>query len=126
MRLAFITACMLLVGAYAPRVSLRQQFHQAPAQAQTAPPQRPAQSERDRQRTSQSEFRRANTSVAAESAVARRRAELHQPSGGPESDAQPPQPGNRQLSGAMAVLLALALLNNSDAASPESAQPNAN
>jgi hypothetical protein len=113
MRLALMTTCVLVltVGAYASRVSLRQQFHHASAQA--ALPQPQAQTGRDRQGTLGPDARRENTSVTAESSVARRRAEPHRSSGGPASDAQLPQPGNRQSSEAMAFLLGLALLNNS-------------
>lgn len=115
MRSALITACMLVLGAYAPGVSLGQQLHHAPAQAHAAPPQRQAQTERERQGTPRPDIRRGNTSVAAESAVARRWAEPHRSSrssGGPASDAPPPQPGNRQMSAAMAMLLGLALLSH--------------
>jgi len=123
MRSALITACMLLVGVYAPATGVRQQFQHAPAQAQAAPPQRQAQTERARQGTPQPDIRRGNTSVAAESAVARRRAESHLPSGGPATDAQLPQPGNRQLPGAVGLLLALGLLSGASAAPPAISQP---
>jgi hypothetical protein len=112
MRSALITACLLLVGAYAPGVSFRQQFHYAPTQAQATLPQYQAQTARDQQGTPGPHIRRGNTSVAAENAVARRRAEPYRSSGGPASDAQPPQRGNRQMSGAMAMLLGLALLSH--------------
>jgi hypothetical protein len=56
--------------------------------------------------------------VAAESAVARRRAESHRPSGGPATDAQPPQRDNRQLPGAVGLLLSLALLSGAGAEPP--------
>jgi hypothetical protein len=116
MRSALITACMLLVGAFALAVSVRQQFQHAPAQAQAASPQRQAQTGHDRQDTPN--IRRGNTSVAVESAVARRWAEPHRSSGSPAPEAQPRQPGNRQLSGAMGLLLAFALLNSAGAAPP--------
>jgi hypothetical protein len=109
---------------YVPAAGVRQQFQHAPAQAQAAPPQRLAQTERDRQGTPRPDIRR--TSVAAERAVARRRAELHLPSGGPATDAQPPQPGNRQLPGAVGLLLALGLLSGAGAAPPAISQPEIN
>jgi hypothetical protein len=118
MRSALITACMLLVGIYVPAAGVRQQFQHAPAQAQAAPPQRLAQSERDRQGTPRPDIRRGNTPVAAGSAVARRRAGSHLPSGGPATDALPPQPGNRQLPGAVGLLLALGLLSGAGPAPP--------
>jgi hypothetical protein len=126
MRSALITACMLLAGMYVPAAGVRQQFQHAPARAQAAPPQRLAQTERDRQGTSRPDIRRGNTSVAAESAVARRRAESHLPSGGPATDAQPPQAGNRQLPGAVGLLLALGLLSGAGAAPPAISQPEIN
>jgi hypothetical protein len=118
MRSALVTACMLLLGTCAPAAGVRQQFQHAPAQAQAAPPQRQAQTERDRQGAPRPDIRRGNTSVAAESDVARRRAESHLPSGGPATDAQPPQPGNRQLQEAVGLLLSLALLSGAGAAPP--------
>jgi hypothetical protein len=118
MRSALVTACMLIVGTYAPDTSIRQQFQHAPAQAQAAPPQRQAQTELDRV-TLRSDTRRGNTSVAAESPVARRRAESLRPLGGPATDAQPV---DRQLPRAVGLLLALALLNPG-AASPAISQP---
>jgi hypothetical protein len=123
MRSALITASILIVGMYAPATGVREQFQHAPAQAQAASPQRQAQTERDRQGTPRPDIRRGNTSVAAESAVARRRAESHLPSGGPATDAQPPQPGNRQLPGAVGLLLALGLLSGAGAAPPAISQP---
>ena len=123
MRSALITACMLLVGMYAPATGVRQQFQHAPAQAQAAPPQRQAQTERDRYGTSRADIRRGNTAVAGASAVARRRAESHLPSGGPATDAEPPQPGNRQLPGAVGLLLALGVLSGAGAAPPAISQP---
>jgi hypothetical protein len=126
MRSALITACMLLVGMYAPATGVRQQFQPTPAQAQAAPPQRQAQTERDRQGTPRPDIRRGNTSVAAESAVARRRAASHLPSGGPATDAQPPQPDHRQLPGAVGLLLALGLLSGAGAAPPAISQPQIN
>lgn len=125
MRSALITACMLLVGMYVPAAGVRQQFQHAPAQAQAAPPQRLAQTERDRQGTPRPDIRRGNTAVAGASAVARRWAESHLPSGGPATDAthlagaqqgQPSQPGNRQLPEAVGLLLSLALLSGGGAA----------
>jgi hypothetical protein len=122
MRSAFITACMLLVGMYPPAAGVRPQFQDAPAQTQAAPPQRQAQTERDRQDgTSRPDIRRGNTSVAPE-----RRAESHRQSGGPATDAPPPQPGNRQLPGAVGLLLALAVLNGAGAAPPVISQPEIN
>jgi len=65
--------------------------------------------------------------VAGASAVARRRAESHLPSGGSATDAThlpdapqgpPPQPGNRQLPEAVGLLLSLALLSGAGAAPP--------
>jgi hypothetical protein len=123
MRSALITASILLVGMYASATGVRQQFQHAPAQAQAAPPQRQAQTERDRQGTPRPDIRRGNTSVAAESAVARRRAESHLPSGGPATDAQPPQAGNRQLPGAVGLLLALGVLSGAGAAPTAISQP---
>ncbi len=126
MRSALITACILL-STYAPAPGVHPQFQDAPAQAQAAPPQRQAQTDRDRQEgTPRSDIRRGNTSVAQESAVARRRAGSHGPLGGPATDAQPPQPGNRQLPGAMGLLLAIALLNGAGAAPPAISQPEIN
>ena len=118
MRSALITACTLLVGMYVPAAGVRQQFQHAPAQAQAAPPQHQAQTERDRQGTPRPDIRRGNTSVAAESAVARRRAESYLPSGGPATDAQPPPLSNRQLPEAVGLLLSLALLSGAGAAPP--------
>lgn len=118
MRSALITACMLVVGAFAPAVSVRQQFQHAPAQAQAASPQRQAQTEHDRQDTPRPDILRGNASVAVEIPVARRPAEPHRSSGSPAAEAQLPQPGNRQLSGAVGLLLALALLNSAGAAPP--------
>jgi hypothetical protein len=118
MRSALVTACMLLLGTCAPAAGVRQHFQHAPAQAQAAPPQRQAHTERDRQATPRPDFRRGNTAVAGASAVARRRAESHLPSGGPATDAQPPQPGNRQLPEAVGLLLSLALLSGAGAAPP--------
>jgi hypothetical protein len=83
---------MLTVGTYAPDTSVRQPFQQAPAQAQAALPQRRAQTELDLQIGPRSDIPRGNTGVAGESAVARRRPEPLRPSGGPATDAQPPQP----------------------------------
>ena len=123
MRSALVTACVLIVGAYAPGTSVRQQFQHAPAQAQAAPPQRQAQTELHRQITSRSDISRGITSVAAESAAARRRAESLRPFGGPATVVQPPQPGNRQLPAAVGLLFALALLNGAGAAPPVIAQP---
>ena len=117
----FIAACMLIVGTYGPAVSVREQFQHAPAQAQAAAPQSQAQTERDQQGTPRPDIRRGHTSVAQESAVARRRAESRRPLGGPATDAQPPQPGTQQLPAAMGLLLALALLNGS--APPAISQP---
>jgi hypothetical protein len=105
---------------YVPAAGVRQQFQHATAQAQAAPPQR--QAERDRQGTPRADIRRGNTSVAAESAVARRRAESHRPSGGPATDAQPPQRDNRQLPGAVGLLLSLALLSGAGAEPPAISQ----
>jgi hypothetical protein len=125
MRSALIIACMLL-GAYAPGTGLRPQFQDAAAQAQAAPPQRQAQTDHDRQEgTPRPDIRRGNTSVAQESAVARRRAESHWPLGGHATDAQQ-QRGNRQLPGAMGLLLAIALLNGAGAAPPAISQPETN
>jgi hypothetical protein len=118
MRSAFVTACMLLLGTCAPAAGVRQHFQHAPAQAQAAPPQRQAQTERDRHGTPRPDIRRGNTAVAGASAVARRRAESHLPSGGPATDARPPQPGNRQLPEAVGLLLSLALLSGAGAAPP--------
>jgi hypothetical protein len=127
MRLALATACMLLLGTCAPAAGVRQPFQNAPAQAQVAPPQRQAQTERDRQATPRPGFRRGNTAAAGTSALARRRGESHLPSGGPATDAthfpgaqqgQPPQPGNRQLPEAVGLLLSLALLSGAGAAPP--------
>jgi hypothetical protein len=125
MRSALVTGCMLILGTCAPGAGVRQHFQHAPAQAQAAPPQRQAQAERDRQGTRRPDIRRGNTAVARASAVARRRAESHLPSGGPATDAthlrgaqqgQPPQPGNRQLPEAVGLLLSLALLSGAGAA----------
>jgi hypothetical protein len=118
MRSALVTACMLLLGTCAPAAGVRQHFQHARAQAQAAPPQRQAQTERDRQGTPRPDIRRGHTAVAGASAVARRRAESHLPSGGPATDAQPPQPGNRQLPEAVGLLLSLALLSGAGAAPP--------
>jgi hypothetical protein len=77
---------------YAPATGVHPQFQDA---AQTAPPQRQAQTDHDRQEgTPRPGIRRGNASVAQESAVARRRAESHRPLGGPATDGQPPQTGN--------------------------------
>jgi hypothetical protein len=126
MRLALVIACLLIVGTYAPDTSVRQQFKHAPAQAQAPPPQRQAQTELDRQVTLPSVIRRGNTPMAAESAVARRRAEWLRPSGGPATDGQPSPPGNRQLPGAVGLLLAIALLNGASAAPSAISQPEIN
>jgi hypothetical protein len=122
MRSALITACVLL-GTYAPATRVHTQFQDAPAQAQAAPPERQGQTDRDRQEgTRRPDFRRGDTSVAQESAVARRRANSHRPLGGPATDASP-QPGARQLPAAMGLLLALALLNGGGSAPPAVSQP---
>lgn len=118
MRSALVTACTLLLGTCVPAAGVRQHFQHAPAQAQAAPPQRQAQTQRDRQGTPRPDIRRGNAAVAGASAVARRRAESHLPSGGPAADAQPPQPGNRQLPEAVGLLLSLALLSGAGTAPP--------
>ena len=123
MRSVLITACMVLVGMYVPAAGVRQQFQHAPAQAQAAPPQRQAQTERDRQGTRRPDIRRGNTSVAAQSAVARRRAESYLRSGGRATDAQPPPPSNRQLPEAVGLLLSLALLSGAGTAPPPAISP---
>jgi hypothetical protein len=123
MRSALITACTLL-GMYAPTTGVPPQFQDAPAQAQTAPPQRQAQTDHGRQEgTPRPDISRGNTSVTQESAVARRRAESHRPLGGPATDAQPPQTGNRQSRATMGLLLVLALLKGAGAAPPAISQP---
>lgn len=123
MRSALITACILL-NTYAPATGVHSQFQQAPSQAQAAPPQRQAQADRGGQEgTARPDIRRGNTSVAQERAVARSRAESHWPLGAPATDAQPPQPANRQLTGAMGLLLAFALMNGAGAIAPASSQP---
>jgi hypothetical protein len=123
MRLALITACTLL-GTYAPATGVHPQFQDAPAKAQAAPPQRQAQTDHDRQEsTPRPEIRRGDTSVAQESVVARRGAESHRPLGGPATDGQPPQTGDRQVRATMSLLLALALLNGAGAAAPAISQP---
>jgi hypothetical protein len=123
MRSALITACMLLIGTYAPTAGMRPQFQDASAQTQAAPP-RQAQTERDRQvDTSRLDVRGGNVSVAPESTAARRRAESHRRSSGSATDAQPAQPGNRQLPGAVGLLLSLAVLNGAGAAPPAISQP---
>lgn len=86
---------------YQPREApVRQQLQQPPAQ--TARPQRQAQTERDRQSTPRADIRRGNPPVV-ESAVAPGRAESHLPPGGYPAEAthppqaergKPPQPGN--------------------------------
>jgi len=122
MRSALITACTLL-ATYVPATGVHPQFHDTPAQAQAAPPQRQAQTEHDRQEgTPRPDMRRGNTSVQ-ESAVAGRRAESHRPLGGPASEAPPPQTGNRQLRATLGLLLALTLLNGAGAAPPAISQP---
>lgn len=123
MRSAVVTACVLIVGTYAPVMSVREQLQHAPAQAEAAPRQRQAQTEPDWQGTPRSDIRHSNTSAAAESAVARRRAELLRPSGGRATDTQPPHPGSGQVPGAVGLLLALALLNGAGAAPPAISQP---
>lgn len=123
MRSAAVTACMLIVGTYAPITSVRQQLQHAPAQAQAAPRQRQAQTELDRHVTPRSDIRDRNTLVAAESAVARRRAESLRPLGGRATDTQQPHPGNGQVPGAVGLLLALALLNGAGAAPAATSQP---
>jgi hypothetical protein len=93
---------------YQPReAAVREQFQHPPAQA--TPPQRQAQTERDRPGTPRPDTRRGNTAVAAESAVAPARAdaparaESQPPPRGHAADAthppqaergKPPQPGN--------------------------------
>lgn len=122
MRSVLITAWTLL-GTYAPATGVHPQFQDAPAQAQAAP-QLQAQTDRDRQEgTPRPDIHRGNTSVAQESAIARRPAEPHRPLGDPLIDAHPLQPDKRQLPAAMGVLLALALLNAAGAASPTISQP---
>ena len=121
MRLALVIACVLIVGTYAPTTSVREQLEDVAARA--PPPQRQAQTELDRQVTPQSDIRHGNTSVAAPSAVARRRAEPLRPLGGRTTDAQPPHPGNRQVPLPVGLLLALALLNGAGAAPPAVSQP---
>jgi hypothetical protein len=106
---------------YAPATGVHPQFQDA---AQTAPPQRQAQTDHDRQEgTPRPGIRRGSASVAQESAVARRPAESHRPLGGPATDGQPPQTGNRQLRATMGLLPALALLNGAGAAPPAISQP---
>ena len=123
MRSALITACVLL-GTYAPATGVHPHFQDAPSQAQAAPPQHRAQANRDGQEgTARPGIRRGNTSVDQGSAVARSRAVPHRPLGGPATDARPPQPGNRQLTRAMGLLLALALVNGAGAAPPAISQP---
>ena len=122
MRSALITACILL-NTYAPATGVHPHFQHAPSQAQAAPLQRWAQAVRDGQGgTARPDIRRGNTSVAQEGAVARSRAESHRPLGVPATDAQPPQPGNRQLTGAMGLLLGFALMNGGGATAPASSQ----
>jgi hypothetical protein len=121
MHSAVVTACVLIVGGYAPATSLRQQSQQAFAQAQTAPPERPVRTERHQRGAS-----RLDIPVAEKSAVARKRAEALRSSRGPTTDAQPQQPDNRQLPAAAGLLLALALLNGSDATPPVIPQPETN
>jgi hypothetical protein len=126
MRSPLVTACTLLLGMCAPAAGVRQHIQHAPAQAQAAPPQRLAQTERDRHGTSRADIRRGNTAMAGASAVARRRAESHLPSGGsatdpahlPDAPQGPPPPGNRQLPEAVGLLLSLALLSGAGAAPP--------
>jgi hypothetical protein len=118
MRSALVTACMLLVGTCTPGSGVRQQFQHAPAQAQAALPQRAAHTERHRQGAPRPDIRRGNAAVAGESAVARRRAELHLPSVGRATDGQPPQPGRPHLPDAVGLLLSLALLSGAGAAPP--------
>jgi hypothetical protein len=115
MRSALVTACTLLLGTCAPGAGVRQHFQDAPAQAQAAPPQRQAQTERDRPGAPQPDIRHVNTALARASAVARRRAESHLPGA---QQGQPPQPGNRQLPEAVGLLLSLALLSGAGAAPP--------
>ena len=123
MRSAVVTVCMLIVGTYAPVTSVRHELQHAPAQAQAAPRQRQAQTEPDRQVTPRSDIRHGNTSVAAERAVARIRAESLRPLGGRTTATQPPHPGNGQVPGAVGLLLALALLNGAGATPPAISQP---
>ena len=121
MRSAVVTACVLIVGTFAPVTSVRQQLQQAAAQARAAP--RQAQTELYRQVTPRSDISRGNTSVAAESAVARRRGEPLRPLGGRATGRQPPRPGNGQVPAAVGLLLALALLNGGGAAPPATSPP---
>lgn len=121
MRSAVVTACVLIVGTYAPATSVRQQLQHSPAQAQAVP--RQGQTELYRQITPRSDIRHRDASVAAESAVARRRAEPLRPLGGHATGTQPPHPGNGQVPAAVGLLLALALLNGGGAAPPATSQP---
>jgi hypothetical protein len=121
MRSAVVTACVLIVGTYAPVTSVRQQLQHSPAQAQAVP--RQAQTELYRQITPRSDIRHGNTSAALESAVARRGAEPLRPLGGRATGTQPPRPGNGQVPAAVGLLLALALLNGGGAAPPATSQP---
>lgn len=85
---------------YQPRdAAVRQQFQHPAAQAsqrptaRTAPPQRQAQTGRDRPGTPQSEIRRGNTPLVTKSAGATGRAESHPPSSAQAGDTvrRPPQ-----------------------------------
>jgi hypothetical protein len=121
MRSAIVTACVLIVGTYAPVTNVRQQLQHSPAQAQAAP--RQAQTELYRQVTPRSDISHGNTSVTAESSAARRRADSLRPLGGRATHPQPPHPGNGQVPGAVGLMLALALLNGAGAAPPATSQP---
>jgi hypothetical protein len=122
MRSALITACMLL-GTYGPATGVHQ-FQDAPSQAQAATPQHRTQDDRYGQEgTARPDIRRGNTSVAQESAGARSGSASQRPLGGTATDAQPPQPGNRQLTGAIGLLLALELLSGAGAGPPAISQP---
>ena len=123
MRSAVVTACVLIVGTYAPVTSVRQELQHASTQAQVAPRQRQAQTQLDRQGSPRSDIRHGNTAVAAESAVARRPAVSLRPFGGRATPTQPPHPGNGQVPGAVGLLLALALLNGAGATPPAISEP---
>ena len=124
MHSAVVTACVLVVGTYAPATSVRQQSQQASAQAQTT--QRQVRTERDQQGTLRVDIPRGNIAAAAKSAVARKRPEPLRSSPGPAFDSQAQQADDRQLPGAVGLLLALALLNGSGAPPPVTSQPETN
>lgn len=126
MHSAVVTVCLLIVGTYAPATGVRPQPQQESHQVQTGPPARQVRIELDQQGMPRFDIPHGNISGAAKGALSRKRPEPLGSSRGPATDAQPQQPDNRQLPGAVGLLLALALLNDSGATPPAISQAQTN